>query len=343
MPNDLAARALSADAGVSRADYFDAALTQPIPDGDARGRHDVALPAAGCLGGPDRSERQGDVRQRGDRRLRVRRLPGLNVGVRYIHRDIPRVLEDVQPFPDRRVRPRSPGHAVVDYSLTNPGPATRGAGRSRRGVREADPPLQRRRGHRRQAALEPLGAPGVVPLLAAARHLRRVLSATTTGSRIRGSRRCSTSRPTIRATRRSACRSSATAATSASSARSAQARCRSIVRTRSRCSATTVRHGAERGCGPDGVVRQAADRAGGESGLQQPRRDSGDGARRGLRHDRRVPDPDADPVRHRHPRGLPAAASAATSTSSLLADVFNLFNRQIPLDYDPNTETTFRS
>ena len=33
MPNDLAARALSADAGVSRADYFDANLTQPIPDG----------------------------------------------------------------------------------------------------------------------------------------------------------------------------------------------------------------------------------------------------------------------------------------------------------------------
>ena len=33
IPNDLAARALSADAGISRADYFDANLTQPIPDG----------------------------------------------------------------------------------------------------------------------------------------------------------------------------------------------------------------------------------------------------------------------------------------------------------------------
>ena len=32
IPNDLAARALSADAGVSRADYFDAGLTQPIPE-----------------------------------------------------------------------------------------------------------------------------------------------------------------------------------------------------------------------------------------------------------------------------------------------------------------------
>ena len=27
---------------------------------------------------------------------------------------------------------------------------------------------------------------------------------------------------------------------------------------------------------------------------------------------------------------------------ALLADVYNLFNRQIPLDYDPNTETTFK-
>ena len=71
MPNDLAARALSPDAGVSRADYFDASLTQPIPDGIAGGRHDVALPAAG------RDRRQIDPNVKAmyvnevDRRLRV--------------------------------------------------------------------------------------------------------------------------------------------------------------------------------------------------------------------------------------------------------------------------------
>ena len=37
IPNDLAARALSADAGVTRADYYDAALTQPIPEGTSVG------------------------------------------------------------------------------------------------------------------------------------------------------------------------------------------------------------------------------------------------------------------------------------------------------------------
>jgi hypothetical protein len=33
MPNDLAARSLSADNGISRADFFAAGLTQPIPNG----------------------------------------------------------------------------------------------------------------------------------------------------------------------------------------------------------------------------------------------------------------------------------------------------------------------
>src|SRR5439155_24056250 len=33
IPNDLAARALSADDGTSRADYFDANLKRPIPNG----------------------------------------------------------------------------------------------------------------------------------------------------------------------------------------------------------------------------------------------------------------------------------------------------------------------
>ena len=45
IPNDLAARALSADDGVTRGDYFDANLTQPIPNGVARRRADQPLRA----------------------------------------------------------------------------------------------------------------------------------------------------------------------------------------------------------------------------------------------------------------------------------------------------------
>ena len=65
IPNDLAARALSADAGISRADYYDAGLTQPIPEGTLtitqtpgsdRQVDDEPLPAAGRRRGPDRPE-----------------------------------------------------------------------------------------------------------------------------------------------------------------------------------------------------------------------------------------------------------------------------------------------
>ena len=97
----------------------------------------------------------------------------------------------------------------VDYMLTNPGPEHAGARRSRRAAsrsrsttttRSSSPPTSgsRTTGRcRRRIAGRGCAGPS------------RASSATTTGSRIRGSRRSSTSRPTIRATRRSACRSSA--------------------------------------------------------------------------------------------------------------------------------------
>ena len=50
--------------------------------------------------------------------------PGLNVGVHYVHRDIPRVLEDVQPYPIVAFDLGVPGTQTVNYVLTNPGPNT---------------------------------------------------------------------------------------------------------------------------------------------------------------------------------------------------------------------------
>lgn len=49
---------------------------------------------------------------------------GLDVGVRYVHRDIGRVLEDVQPYPIAAISLGLPGAATADYLLTNPGPGT---------------------------------------------------------------------------------------------------------------------------------------------------------------------------------------------------------------------------
>ena len=48
----------------------------------------------------------------------------IDVGVRYVHRSIGRVLEDVQPYPLAAVSLGVPGAATADYLLTNPGPAT---------------------------------------------------------------------------------------------------------------------------------------------------------------------------------------------------------------------------
>jgi hypothetical protein len=48
----------------------------------------------------------------------------LDVGVRYVHRDIGRVLEDVQPYPVVATSLGLPGAATTNYLLTNPGPET---------------------------------------------------------------------------------------------------------------------------------------------------------------------------------------------------------------------------
>ena len=49
---------------------------------------------------------------------------GLDVGVRFVHRDIGQVLEDVQPYPLVAIEQGVPGAATANYLLTNPGPAT---------------------------------------------------------------------------------------------------------------------------------------------------------------------------------------------------------------------------
>ncbi len=128
MPNDLAARALSSDAGVSRADYFDAGLTQPVPDGVlALGTtsHFLQQGVSADLIDPNVKSSYVNEAVAG---VEFEALPGMNVGVRYIHRDIPRVLEDVQAFPIVAGDLGIPGATTADYTLTNPGPATPTAG-----------------------------------------------------------------------------------------------------------------------------------------------------------------------------------------------------------------------
>jgi outer membrane receptor protein involved in Fe transport len=129
VPNDLAARALSSDASIT-ADYFDANLTKPIPNGTV-----TVNPLTGAqttthytlLGaGADDIDPNAKLSYYNEWLVGTEYdlHMGLNVGVRYIHRDIGRVLEDVQPYPIVATSLGVPGAATADYLLTNPGPNT---------------------------------------------------------------------------------------------------------------------------------------------------------------------------------------------------------------------------
>ena len=129
VPNDLAARALSSDSTLI-ADYFDANLTRPVPDGtvtinsltDARTTTHFALLGSGA----DDIDKNAKLSYYNEvvigTEYPLRR--GLDVGVRYVHRTIGRVLEDVQQYPILAVALGLPGAATADYLLTNPGPST---------------------------------------------------------------------------------------------------------------------------------------------------------------------------------------------------------------------------
>ncbi|MDO8630349.1 MAG: TonB-dependent receptor, partial [Phycisphaerales bacterium] len=99
IPNDLAARALSADAGISRFDFFDAALTRPVPNGVLAAGQTVHYVTAGLNAAdidPDSKSTYLDETLVGVEREIAR---GMSVGVRYIHRNMPRILEDIGTAP----------------------------------------------------------------------------------------------------------------------------------------------------------------------------------------------------------------------------------------------------
>jgi hypothetical protein len=93
IPNDLAARATSGDASVIFADYFDAGLTEPVPNGVlALGRTNHYLFSVS----PETLIKGTGLtyQQEFNGGLEFEVGNATNLGVRYIHRNIPRVLED---------------------------------------------------------------------------------------------------------------------------------------------------------------------------------------------------------------------------------------------------------
>ena len=122
IPNDLAARALSADAGVTRADYFDAGLTQPVPDGvEALDTTDHLLYAGlhPADFDPDSKSTYLDEVVAG---FEMEAIPELNLGIRYVYRNMPRVLEDIGT--PKMIDYFTGEFGSVEYFITNPDEST---------------------------------------------------------------------------------------------------------------------------------------------------------------------------------------------------------------------------
>jgi hypothetical protein len=95
IPSDIAVLEFSGSSRVLRADYYDAALTQPIPDGVMAGgstTHLLLQTTDATTVDPDAGVtyiREGTVGFEYEAR------PNLTVGARFVYRDMPRVLEDL--------------------------------------------------------------------------------------------------------------------------------------------------------------------------------------------------------------------------------------------------------
>jgi hypothetical protein len=127
VPNDLAARALSADDGYSRADYFDAALTKPIPAGvstktpttAATTTHFILLGAF-----PDDVDPNAKMSYNNEVVLGFERevMARTTFGIRYVFRNTGRVLEDITdcPMAAYTLAATQSVPCGVTYILTNP-------------------------------------------------------------------------------------------------------------------------------------------------------------------------------------------------------------------------------
>jgi hypothetical protein len=119
IPNDLAARAMSADAGITRGDYRDAALTQAIPNGVDVGGTTSHLRLAGTHAAIIDPEARSTYKTEFVGGLEFDVGRSVNLGVRYVHRSIPRILEDIGQLAMAGYLFDESADVPVDYFITN--------------------------------------------------------------------------------------------------------------------------------------------------------------------------------------------------------------------------------
>jgi hypothetical protein len=122
VPNDLAARALSADDGFTRGDFYDAGLTQVVPEGTAAAgvtRHFILAGVGADTIDPDaKLTYTNEIVFGVDREI----MRNTTFGVRYVFRNMPAVLEDIAncPMVAYELPQTSAICNSVEYILTNP-------------------------------------------------------------------------------------------------------------------------------------------------------------------------------------------------------------------------------
>jgi len=247
VPNDLAARALSADDSTSRADYFDANLTQAIPNGvatidpgtglDVTNHFVLAGVGADTIDPNARLSYIDEVVFGVEHEL----MPQTSIGIHYIYKNIGRVLEDVANAPMVAYDIGVPGLSSVEYILTNPSSSTPVLSTAQFLGASFDNPAHRY--HAVEAAFQRRFAQNWLAL-ASYRWSRlrgnfEGFYRDDNGQSTRVSRPCTTFPRTIRATPASACRCTGIGVTSATSV-TRTAFCRSTARTSSRRSAATA-------------------------------------------------------------------------------------------------------
>jgi hypothetical protein len=120
IPSDLPLTAFNALQRVLRADYFDAGLTQPVPDGVQAGGTTTHLLFQGERAATVDPKAQATYIREGAVGLEFQAADQLSLGVRYLHRDMPRVLEDVGTAAMVLYFGQNPGLNTVEYFITNP-------------------------------------------------------------------------------------------------------------------------------------------------------------------------------------------------------------------------------
>ncbi len=123
IPNDLAARSMSADAGITRQDYRDAALTQPVANGTLFAGGLTHFQQAGLHAAPIDPDSGSTYKNEILAGVEFDVLNSTNLAFRFIRRNMPQILEDISDLPlvgyFEPFASGACGAASVEYAILN--------------------------------------------------------------------------------------------------------------------------------------------------------------------------------------------------------------------------------